>query len=330
MQTMEGLVHEHTTSGMPISFQHRFGNYSFIRVISKGLVSIVVEVVNTKSFEHFAVKITSKTMAAKFGLFEKIEAEMKILPTLQHNNIIHVNEVIEEGDLILLVIDLCISDLFEFIKKNMYLDIEMVKRMFIDIVSAVDYLHENGISHGDIKPENILITKNLEVKLCDFECSDAIQCFVGDNPILKRSILYISPEMLENKERDPKKSDVWALGVLLHLLATGALPWHGIDEDDIKQEILSGNIYYSTRMRPDLKELLEKCLCIDPDQRITTKEILQSHWLHPVPLQSHSCSFLPSKKNSRKIASRSIPPNGNTKIQPSKRMNMASLISTFV
>ena len=95
-------------------------------------------------------------------------------------------------------------------------------KIFIKIFDALFYLHENGITHRDIKSENILLDQQYDPKLTDFGFA---QLYDKSNPTLESfcgTFQYMAPEMLKKKKYQPELVDVWSLGVLLYVLLTGS------------------------------------------------------------------------------------------------------------
>ena len=117
-----------------------------------------------------------------------------------------------------------------FIKENKP-DIEVIRNIGMQISKALQYLHGKKIIHQDIKPENILMTKDRQgVKLADFGVSNRFEATIIDPKIARNGTLrYMSPEQLDG--RLSFKSDIWSLGCLLLQLSTGKKPFFSIKDE---------------------------------------------------------------------------------------------------
>lgn len=116
------------------------------------------------------------------------------------------------------------GNLMECIRKKKKLEEEEARRVMVELLDALDYIHSIGVAHRDVKPENILIDRNNTVKLGDFGLGKIYE----RNGVLnssRGSPCYASPEMLRGGWYQPSKCDVWSAGVVLYLMVLGTLPF---------------------------------------------------------------------------------------------------------
>ncbi|KAJ3008722.1 hypothetical protein HKX48_008381 [Thoreauomyces humboldtii] len=166
-------------------------------------------------------------------------------------------------------------DLFEHIEAHSHLPERHARRIFIQITSALSYLHSHGIVHRDLKDENIVIDANLDVKLIDFG-SAAFETVHNKKASFDRfqgTLHYASPEILAGKKYRGKPSDIWALGVLLYTMLFGECPFRNSDE-------ACDGPY--KRPRVDVSRsclrLVDWMLEKDPTRRPTAEEVLEHTW----------------------------------------------------
>jgi BR serine/threonine kinase len=156
-------------------------------------------------------------------------------------------------------------------------------RIFQNLVEALRFAHENGIAHRDLKPENILIDPNTyAIKLIDFGLSRE----ANKNTIAKTSCgspHYVAPEIAQGIEYDPKKADLWSLGVVLFALATSTLPFDHENISELLKMITKGDYTIpstvgtmdgtSQPIDPEIIYLIKGLLKTDPQKRFNLSKV---------------------------------------------------------
>ena len=163
-------------------------------------------------------------------------------------------------------------------------------KLFIKIVYAVKYLHENNIAHCDLKPENILLDYYFNPKINDFGFSQKFNGKNGDFLIHKRSGTpnYSSPDVKHafTKGYNGIKNDIFSLGVLLFVITIGEFPFETPTYSDERYKfIIKGQFdrfwkYFSEiDVSDEFKDLINNLISLNPSKRLTTDEILKHPWL---------------------------------------------------
>ena len=262
--------------------------YKIKRIIGEGGFGKVYEVQNKVSSHSYACKKVSKANVIDL---EKFKNEISIMSKADHPNIVKLYEIYESNRSLYLIMELCRGgELFKRIthralKKNMYTEKDAAE-IIQQIVSGIEYCHNNGICHRDLKPENILYLndddeKNNPLKIIDFGLSKHFKISKLSSRV--GSVHYIAPEVLVYSYTE--KCDVWSCGVLLYLLLSGRLPFSGQEENEIFAKIKS--IQY--KMDDDLwknisneaKDLIRHMLVKEED-RYSAKEVLAHPWFNIV------------------------------------------------
>ncbi|TVU45422.1 hypothetical protein EJB05_04909 [Eragrostis curvula] len=158
-----------------------------------------------------------------------------------------------------------------------------------------------NIIHGDIKPDNLLVTSTGNVKIGDFSVS---QVFEDDDDMLWRSPgtpVFTAPECCQGLAYHGRASDTWAVGVTLYCMISGHYPFLGDTLQETYDKIVNDPIQIPDGMNPQLADLLQRLLCKDPGDRITLQAAAEHPWVAgdrgPVPEYICRCGFGRSKRN---------------------------------
>ena len=266
---------------------NKISHYEIGKLIGKGAYATVKICKNKITQEKFAMKIYEKKILNDNIKKKCILREIEILKKLNHPNIVKLYDTIISDKNILLIQELVNGiSLRDFYNKEIRNQKNISEKkykiltlIFKQIFSAFDYIHKKNIFHRDIKLENILLTKNYEIKIIDFGFGlynprNYLQKFFCGTPN------YMAPEIIMKKEYDGQKADMWSLGILLYKLFCADFPFKGKDEKDLYRHIIKGK-YKIKEYVPDLiKIIIDKILRPKPYQRINCDQILQSHWLN--------------------------------------------------
>ena len=236
--------------------------YDIKQRIGVGKFGKVYLIKNKINQDVFALKLIDyDKMKVKYK--EQIYIEIKILQKNYDPNIIkyysHFDDI--KYKKMYIIMDLYKMDLFEFIqitiKKKERFTIKFIWNTLFNLVKALYQCHKNDIIHLDIKPENILISKNHEAKLGDF----GLSCINISTYLYVGTLEYMSPEMLEHKKYSVQ-TDIWSLGCVLYELCTLSNTKYQ------KGQIIILNDYYKSFVF-----LITQMLIIDPNKRITIYQL---------------------------------------------------------
>ena len=177
-----------------------------------------------------------------------------------------------------LLMDLCDIDLLHFLKTRETLSEREIASYFLQICKAIKEIHSMGVSHLDLKLENILLSNN-QIKLADF--GSATKFKRKEKKILRRRVgthLYVAPELLKQEPIFPSKADIWSLGIILHVLAVRCFPVFDPLYDCTPSNFTLCHLNDSDVSVP-LKRLISKILKISPQDRYSLDNILYHPWL---------------------------------------------------
>lgn len=261
-------------------------DYQLLEELGRGSYGCLFLGQSLTSNDYVAVKILSKKGLTPTQL-ELQQLEVDIQQHLQHLNLLQLNHVIQAPDYIYMIMELCDGgDLFEYVVNNDR-DETTIKTIFLQILNAVEYLHDHGVYHRDIKLENILIQQDqLVCKVADFGLAtrDRYSSEFGCG-----STTYLGPEHFDDDDDDEQgyyepydtaKSDIWSLGILLLGLLFGQNPWEEATIQDPSFQEFRENENALKKIFPSLSWdcmlFLNQILNVDPMKRFDIKEAKSS------------------------------------------------------
>ena len=265
--------------GTDIEVPISFGKYEIVKLIGYGSFSVVALVSQKGGKDQYACKICSRRQLIESNTFERFEQEVRLLQSLHHPNIVAVVDVCYDENLIYLLLEYCSNgELFQYIVEHGRLNGPLCQKVFANLVSALVYLHSRDIAHRDLKPENILLTSNNDPKIADFGL-----CHISSiNHLLSTpcgSPFYAPPEIISNEEYDGKAGDVWSLGVVLYMMATGFLPWRDENQAHLFEAIKTADFEVPPFVPAKIADLIRAMMNPVPADRPTMAMILNDPWV---------------------------------------------------
>ncbi|XP_017984638.1 PREDICTED: serine/threonine-protein kinase GRIK1 isoform X2 [Theobroma cacao] len=256
--------------------------------ISHGSYGKVVLYRNKNDGTPYAIKKICKSRLCKVRVtlsetaMTNVFREVSIMKMLDHPNIVNLVEVIDDpkSDYLYMVLEYVegngIRNLSEI---QGHLDETTARGYFKDIIAGLTYLHSHNIIHGDIKPENLLLTRSGRVKIGDFSVS---QAFEDDNDELWRcpgTPAFTPPECCFGTVYHGKAADIWATGVTLHHMVVGCYPFLADSLPETYNNIVNSPLLLPKELDPMLKDLLQDLFCKDPKLRITLDIVAEHPWV---------------------------------------------------
>ena len=226
-----------------------------------------------------ALKVFAKSDLLNPDVNRHFENEVAILSDVNHPFIIGFFEVVENEFCKAIVLELAENGcLLDRINKQK-LQIDEIKHVFAQLVSAISYLHDTKcVIHGDIKLENVLLDRHMNIRLVDFGFSKK---FTRENPWMTGtcgSPAYVAPEIINN-EQYTASVDIWSLGVLLYVLCIGHLPFGGSTVSMQLQAVLTTKPMIPIACGPIPSDILKKMLRKEPLKRMKLGEIRSERWI---------------------------------------------------
>jgi serine/threonine protein kinase len=259
----------------------RLGKYEVLEEISRGSMGIVYLGYDSFVDREVAIKvqhndsIVGGDRAARNRKMFFNEAHTA--GRLHHPNILSILDAGVEGDICYIVMELIPggNTLKPFCRPDSLLPVDTVVEMIFKCAKALDYAHRNGVVHRDIKPGNLLVTQEMDVKVGDFSIAFFTESdLTVTQPLgVMGSPLYMSPEQISDSEVT-SRTDLFSLGVVMYELLTGHHPFQADKISTLMNKVLNDEPtpmrFFRNDLPARLDSIMQRALAKDPDQRYQT------------------------------------------------------------
>ncbi|PHH73960.1 hypothetical protein CDD80_3444 [Ophiocordyceps camponoti-rufipedis] len=267
--------------GQPESYDKK-SKYKFGRTLGAGTYGVVREADGPSG--KVAIKIILKKNVK--GNEKMVYDELAMLQRLRHEHIVKFIDWFESRDKFYIVTQLATGgELFDRIcDQGKFTEMD-ASQTIKQVLSAVNYLHDNNVVHRDLKPENLLyVTQEADsdLVLADFGIAKTLDSSEETLKTMAGSFGYAAPEVMEQKGHG-KPVDMWSLGVITYTLLCGYSPFRSENLRDLLRECTSSPVVFHDRywkdVSPDAKDFITRLIVPDPAERWTSEQALGHIWL---------------------------------------------------
>lgn len=249
--------------------------YEILEQIGSGGMSYVYKAQCHKLKRPVAIKVLKEEFASDQVFVEKFKMEAQAAARLSHPNIVNVYDVVDEGELHYIVMELIDGiTLKKYIEKKGQLETREAIGISIQVAQGIAAAHEHHIIHRDIKPQNMIISRDGKVKVADFGIARAVSTQTAGAQAVG-SVHYISPEQAMGEMCD-ERSDIYSFGITMYEMVTGKVPFDGENTVSVALGHLGEPLTPPSQHNPDvglaLEQIILKCTQKKPDRRYSSME----------------------------------------------------------
>lgn len=245
------------------------GRYELIQKIGDGGMAVVYKAKDKLLNRYIAIKILRPEFTKDEVFVENFKRESQAAAKLSHPNIVGVYDVGKEGNVNYIVMELVDGrPLSDIIAEEAPMDYRTVINIARQVASALSVAHKNKIIHRDVKPHNILMTKDGVAKLADFGIAKAVNdATLSTGSKVIGSIHYFSPEQARGNYVD-ERSDIYSLGIVMYEMITGRVPFDGDNPVTVALKHINEDVIPPSEFVSGIPPALERCImkCTDKFQ----------------------------------------------------------------
>jgi serine/threonine protein kinase len=257
-----------------------YGRYQVVKELGKGSMGMVYQAHDPEIDRLIALKVLRQDRLTSEDFVQRFLKEARAIGRLSHPNIVTVYDVGQDHGTIYIAMEFLEGKSLDQLIAEKNLRMEEILNLGIQVAETLDYAHQKGIVHRDVKPSNIIVQANSQIKITDFgiahieDPSAPVQTQAGE---ILGTPAYMSPEQASSRPVDGR-SDLFSLGVILYELSAGKRPFAGANLAAIFQAVTQEHPLPPSKVNPSLDEVFSrmvmKCLEKIPEKRFTSGKAL--------------------------------------------------------
>ncbi|XP_063003361.1 serine/threonine-protein kinase PLK2-like [Elgaria multicarinata webbii] len=267
------------------------------QLLGKGAFGRCYKFTDTSTNKIYAVKVVSQSRVSRLDNRGKVEREMELHGRLKHRHVVAFHRHFADQENIYMVLEYCSrKSLAHILKARKTLTEPEVRFYLKQIIAGLQYIHQEGIIHRDLKLSNFFVTKTMQVKIGDLGLATREEQASRRRGVVCGTPNYLAPEVIAKKGHS-FKSDVWALGCIMYTALTGCSPFEIAHKPEMYQCIREGRYPVPRHLSASAQDLIRKLLAPDPAARPSLEEALShaffTQGFTPARLSSRACHSAP-------------------------------------
>lgn len=274
-------------------------DYQVLNLLGKGGFACVYRAKAIKTGLEVAIKMIDKKLMKAAGMVTRVKKEVEIHSRLKHPSILELYNYFEDSNYVYLILEMCHNgELQRYLKSNCRVLSEDEARHFMkQILEGMLYLHSYNILHRDLTLANLLLTKDMDVKIADFGLATRLMEPEEKHFTMCGTPNYISPEVA-SRSAHGLEADVWSLGCMFYTFLVGTPPF---DTDTVKttlNRVIKGDFDLPDTLSPEAVDLIHKLLQKNPTKRIRLYDVMN----HPFMLKESSSNYTKGHTNLSEVS----------------------------
>ncbi|XP_018647759.1 LOW QUALITY PROTEIN: kinase [Schistosoma mansoni] len=257
-----------------------FTDFQVFELLGRGGFAQVYRAKSTITGQEVAIKMIDKKGMLQHRLANRVRREVEIHSRLKHPSILELYTCFEDENYVYLVLEICHNgELQTYIRQNGPVTEDTARHYLKQLISGLLYLHSHNIIHRDLTLANLLLTKDMKVKIADFGLATKIEPG-EDHKTMCGTPNYISPEVASHNQQG-LETDVWSLGCMFYTLIVGHPPFDTREVRSTLNRVLAVDYELPSTLSAEAADLINSLLRREPQERLKLKAIIQ----HPFMLK---------------------------------------------
>ncbi|XP_055903929.1 serine/threonine-protein kinase PLK4 [Eupeodes corollae] len=258
------------------SLGEQIEDYEVLQLLGKGGFASVYKARCLKTNTMVAIKMIDKKLIQGAGMTNRVRQEVEIHSRLKHPSILELYTFFQDQNYVYLVLELAHNgELHRYLKQSMRpMNESEAASIMRQVISGLQYLHSHQILHRDISLSNLLLTKEMHVKIGDFGLATQLKTPLEKHMTMCGTPNYISPEVVSRLSHG-LPADVWGLGCMFYTLLVGRPPFDTDAVQSTLTKVVMSDFDMPDHLSYEAKDLIDKFLRKNPNERISLEQVLR-------------------------------------------------------
>ncbi|KAK7496406.1 hypothetical protein BaRGS_00012328 [Batillaria attramentaria] len=281
-------------AGKPKMASETIEDYQVLNLLGKGGFACVYRARSNKTGQEVAIKMIDKKLMKAAGMVARVKKEVEIHSRLKHPSILELYNYFEDSNYVYLVLEMCHNGEFQrYLRtESRVLTEAEARKVMLQVVEGMLYLHSHGILHRDLTLSNLLLTRDMNTKIADFGLATQLNEPEEKHFTMCGTPNYISPEVAMRVAHG-LETDVWSLGCMLYTMLVGQPPF---DTDAVRStlnRVIQAEFELPADLSPEARDLIQCLLRKNPKHRLHLRDVLSHPFMTKKSLTTRKIAQMP-------------------------------------